>query len=386
MDSGGRAEQHVSDGGGSIVAPSPQIVELQSIRGIAAFLVLIGHCLAYYATPQWWTFVKRLLNGQAEVEIFFILSGFVLIRSLLSRPVDARTIGVFYIKRIFRIYPALFIGSTLAAIYVLGPHLRIAVPGISNWMMERFRRDRFSVLVFIASYAGFLGFLIPPVWTIFVEIVASVFLPFVAMLIQRFRPLFWAALALLAAISLASSGQIYYHVDIYLVDFALGAALLLIDPDLIGVMRLSHTARATLALVFLLLGMCTRAFTTADVWSPAMQMYEALFLAGVIFLFGRASVQSGLLRSGRLVWLGDISYSVYILHFPIMCTWAKLFAVLWPSAPLVTNGWPIGIALCIPTGLTTLVLAHWCYQRIERPGIALGAKVAGRFSGGGTAR
>ena len=182
--------------------PGAPIVELQSIRGLAACLVVVAHCISYYLAPPWWTFVKRLVNSQAAVEVFFILSGFVLIRSLLTRDINWESLRTFYVKRVFRIYPALFVGSILATIYVVFLHFQIPVPGLSRWMSERFRADRMGFVYFIASYAGMLGLLIPPVWTIFVEIVASFFLPLLALLIKRQRALFWAILVVLALISL----------------------------------------------------------------------------------------------------------------------------------------------------------------------------------------
>lgn len=357
------------------------ILELQSIRGLAACLVVVAHCISYYRAADWWTFVKRLVNSQTAVEVFFILSGFVLVRSLLAREINWPSLRTFYVKRVFRIYPALFVGSVLATLYVVFLHFQIPVEGISRWMSERFRADRMGLVYFVASYAGMLGFLIPPVWTIFVEIVASAFLPFLALLIQRQRAAFWGVLAVLALISLFSTGRIYYHLDIYLVDFAAGAALLLIDPDKIGVMHLSQSARRWLAVLCALLATCVRAFTTADVWSPQMHMFEAVLLATIIYLFGVTGLRSDALRSRQLVWLGDVSYSIYILHFPIMCTFAKIFAVIWPDAAPALGGWPLGLMLLVPTGIVTLWLSDLCFRFVERPGIVLGTQVSRRLAG-----
>ena len=56
------------------------IVELQSLRGIAACAVMIGHALVYYETPDWFRDIALLANGRAAVVIFFVLSGYVLTR------------------------------------------------------------------------------------------------------------------------------------------------------------------------------------------------------------------------------------------------------------------------------------------------------------------
>src|ERR1700736_6060141 len=57
---------------------SGHIVELQSLRGIAATAVLFGHVIGYYAIPDWLIFLGKLSNGRAAVVVFFVLSGYVL--------------------------------------------------------------------------------------------------------------------------------------------------------------------------------------------------------------------------------------------------------------------------------------------------------------------
>jgi peptidoglycan/LPS O-acetylase OafA/YrhL len=110
-----------------------RIKSLDSIRGIAAAVVLLHHCwkleendhvsltqslhsiigtLAYFVT-------KVQESGRAAVLIFFVLSGFVLARSLAGKAVPY---GQYVVRRFARIYPAFFFSVTVSLLL----HLLIA--------------------------------------------------------------------------------------------------------------------------------------------------------------------------------------------------------------------------------------------------------------------
>src|ERR1700733_11347309 len=103
------------------------IAELHSIRGIAALVVAVGHALVYYQTPQWFRAIGLTFNGRAAVVLFFVLSGFVLTKSLRSMPVQLKPLSDYYIRRFFRLYPALWFASAMALLYLLFIHRRVAV-------------------------------------------------------------------------------------------------------------------------------------------------------------------------------------------------------------------------------------------------------------------
>src|SRR6516164_10281146 len=79
------------------------------------------------------------------------------------------------------------------------------------------------------------------------------------------------------------------------------------------------------------------------------------------------------LRSEAAVGLGDISYSLYLIHFIIMSITAK-FISRW-----LVDGDSRAEALMASTLLLTLPLAALTYEMIEKPGIIVGKKIAGTF-------
>jgi peptidoglycan/LPS O-acetylase OafA/YrhL len=357
------------------MAATPHIPELQSIRGIAALVVVVGHCISYYATPDWWMFAKAVANTKAAVTIFFILSGFVLTFSLQRRPINLINLAVYYLKRFFRIYPALLVASCVALAYVSALHYDIDVPNESRWLSERFKAERFAPLHIITSFLGISAYLIPPVWTICVEILASILLPGLAFLLIRSLPAFWSVIIGLVLLSIVSGGRFFYHLDMYLMDFAVGASMVVVSPEPLRRLRQRGLPLGLLvagAAVLLLFG---RAVSGVDLHNHWIHLYESGLSAFIIFCFARVGLQVRWLRHDTAVWLGDISYSVYLLHFTVLCVLAKLFAVLMPEVLVTIGGVWAGLLLCLVSFLVVIPLSGWMYRRVELAGIALGGRL-----------
>ena len=78
------------------------IVELQSLRGLAALLVAAHHCCWYYTySPGTKRLLEILLNAHAAVVLFYVLSGYVLSLALLKAPMTVDSVLQFYIRRGF---------------------------------------------------------------------------------------------------------------------------------------------------------------------------------------------------------------------------------------------------------------------------------------------
>ncbi len=111
---------------------------LESLRGVAALMVAIGHSfLVLEMSGPLWRLVKAsfiVFNGRAAVTLFFVMSGYVLGLSLKrSREPFWRGTLTFMFRRFFRIYPALIV-TTL--VFYLFLHLGWTEPALSwgsNW-------------------------------------------------------------------------------------------------------------------------------------------------------------------------------------------------------------------------------------------------------------
>ncbi len=353
--------------------PGEQYLELQSIRGLAALAVLFAHTLYFYPMPQAVGYYSILVfNSHASVVIFFVLSGFVLSRSLRFSPLFGKTTLVFYWKRLWRIYPAVIVATTLSLIYLLGFHFSEPKPYAAGSFAATFVRGRLTWKDVVLSYAALENYVIPPLWTIAVELVGSAFVPLAAVLIRRGgTPL--AVLAVLAAfvVSFTIGMRTPYHIAIFLVDFFLGAALTTTQaPALFR--RLGRFSPLFLCGCAAMLWLYRALFDRPDA-GPLGNAVEALAAFGVIGAILYSSAGFSLLRRRWAIGLGDISFSVYLLHFPIMFIVAKLIAVS-PIAGLA----PLELALLLTAATVALTIpaAYATYRLVERPGVWLGKQTA----------
>ena len=354
--------------------PPMKTHQLQGIRGLAALLVAVGHCLGLFATPAWFSRLKDYSNGHAAVVMFFVLSGFVLTLSLQNKH-DAP--AEFYLKRLFRIYPAWIVACAVSLGYLALVHFRFPIDGGSEWWSGRFLAERFHPIYIAASFAGALAFLLPQGWTIFVEVVASVLMPLIAWSAMRRRGLFYALMAAALIVSLTIGARTYYGLGSYLIDFFLGAWLATPPNAFRKAIAAAEpwTIPSLLLAVAILIAFRNLAPASADLGKTGyndglVQGVEALCC---VWILGVAVYGSRPLRwlDGRVITgLGEISYSFYLIHLPIMCLLATLVARLpvgpiWRSLTL--------LAVTLPPSLAVSVLM---YRLIERPGIALGRRLA----------
>src|SRR3954462_8768588 len=80
---------------------SGQITELQSLRGIAAATVMIGHCLISYGPSALLIGLSELLTGRSEVAGFFVPRGYGVTCPLQRRRFNPDAVLGFYVRRGF---------------------------------------------------------------------------------------------------------------------------------------------------------------------------------------------------------------------------------------------------------------------------------------------
>jgi peptidoglycan/LPS O-acetylase OafA/YrhL len=359
---------------------SGHIVELQSLRGIAATSVMVGHVLVYYKTPDWFLPFAVIFNGRAAVVIFFVLSGYVLTLSLRTALFDRESVLRFYVQRLFRIYPAVWAASSLSLFYIFTLHWQIPVAGAD---IRTFRADRFDTLHIVASLAGMTTFILPQLWTIFVELVASAAIPGIAFIVQYRRG--WYPYLLGASLLVSFTiPNTYYHVTMYFLDFVVGAGLTFpgFATKAVGNVRPYWPVPIRPILSFCLIGLALTLFLPLPYYSPAAHLLETILAATTILLLIGAKERAELpgydfaplrlLNLRALLLLGDISYSLYLLHYPVLCITAKVFAVLQKAVGIDVDVITLSILLAVATCATTIPLAWLCYTYVERPGIKLG--------------
>lgn len=274
-----------------------RLTALDSLRGIAALGVVLFHYLPYYdklyghsfSTPSFLEF------GRYGVHLFFILSGFVIFMTLERTPGAGR----FGLARAFRLLPALWAGivMTWLAVQALGPDDRVVSLGtalLNTTLLHEY-----------LGHAHVDG----AYWSLVIE---ATFYVWIALLFyglgswHRMRPALWVW-------TLTSYGAVLWWQAIpdgleFLVKELLFTryAPLFISGMLIY--RWHHHGRpglADLALLALSMGHCLIAYKAPF----------NLFVAGcyAVFILAAAGRLNFLARP-ILLWLGSVSYSLYLVH------------------------------------------------------------------------
>ena len=359
------------------------IDELQSLRGVAALIVAVSHISSIYSlSPVVRIAIDAVCNAHASIVVFFVLSGYVLTGSLLRRGLSSSSVKGFYVGRLFRLFPALWVASAVSALFLfLYPGLMIR-PAPSNWFVLYLHPFPSGVELILAALAIDKS-LIMPVWTIFIELAGSALMPLmVAISLVKSRLYSWMLLGMgLAAYTLAHAP---HRLDslAYLFDFALGTWLASRNWKLFFGKSLPMIFSAAFALIFFRFVWFAIRYghpmpLNFEYGDPLPMLVEGI---AAFFLIGALASEHGrvrLLRSPWAIWLGNISYSLYLIHFPVAILVAKILSRVFSDGTSATTA----AAVLMTSGLAiSFSLAFLMYRFIEIPSIAFGKRVSKRFT------
>ncbi|MBS1847568.1 MAG: acyltransferase [Actinobacteria bacterium] len=374
---------------GTSPTSTDRIHSLDGLRGVAALLVVIYHCLLVTptlwdqiaghpvrGTAQWllaYTPLRIFWAGDDVVWIFFILSGFVLVRPYLDRRNLAT--GRYYVRRAIRLYVP-FLGSFALAVVLKS--LRPAPRGrFSGWIfVHELPTATGDAVKTLFLFAGDHTTYNNVWWSLRWEVWFSALLPFVIPLARRFRahPIPIAALCLVV-IGASNAGVTVLHVlkfghdnpALYLPMFGLGVALAMGEDRVRVALGSRSTATIIVSTVVCSSLMTSTVAVLALLRHAHLSITAAWAIAGPIGLFGATGLVAlalcgpGLrdaLASSPMTWLGERSYTLYLTHEPIL-----VFATLALGVQTLTWWWiPFGIACSLAT---TVVL----FPIIERPAL-----------------
>lgn len=357
-----------------------EIRPLTGLRGGAALCVFLAHLydtLKEYGValdaPEW---VRRLfLNGGPDVDVFFVLSGFILAlnyRGWFAQTITLRSYGTFLRRRFARIYPLHF----AMVVFVIG---FVAVARFSGAATSH-GLDRFSpaqlpaYFLLMQAWGVFFpepGNWNPPSWSVSIEALAYLFFPLVIWSAAHFVRRAPARLAgVPIAIALAAGLVLnaltpwglsgFAGIARGLSEFVLGCTVIVLfeSPLARWLQRDATSVLAVAALVASYLLTPTTGFAVAICAVPVLLALSADSLAGRFFAWR------------PVFFLGEISYSIYLGHFLFSSVAYRIVSVAWMrSGPWQTAA---GIGLIV---VFVLVLSTLCYYGIERPGRTL---LAGR--------
>lgn len=338
----------------ALVAPAGEnrIPGLDGLRGLLAVAVFGHHCAALRLLAQTGTWQEppgNLANlmGKFAVAVFFMVSAYLFVGRFWIAAGHMK-LGRFFWGRLTRLLPiyTLAVALALAAVWYLSPwpiHTIIAdlLKNSPGWLGFGFLR--------LSDIGGVehSGIMLSPTWSLRYEWLLYFALPFVCILFRLGMSIFLIALGFI----------MLYPADPWFAFFGLGS-LAALPPvqryaSARGTTWLAGLAGLALALFF------------HDITHPAA-MTLAFFLF-VILLNNKRLTH--LLDQQWLVFSGQLSYSIYLLHLPLL-----LGIALTGFGLRTIAGWDSVHYLLFCAGVSALIamVATTAHLLIERPGMRLG--------------
>jgi peptidoglycan/LPS O-acetylase OafA/YrhL len=302
--------------GQEAVAPppgNPRFPLLDSLRAVAAGLVLLFHVVAYSGSPP--TVIREL--SQLGVAIFFVLSGFLLYRPFTRARLDGEgipSVRAYARRRALRIFPAYWAALTFALLIAGATAVTAAhIPIYYSLSLGYFDSTRYYGL--------------PVAWTLTIEATFYALLPlvaFAALAIARRLPrsrlrllpdaLVVAAFALIPtavyALRPGAPATILSYSDWFAGGMLLATLTFAVHRGLSGRAALGSWM-AAIAVV----GVETR---TSGYAAHLLLIVAALLIVTPAVSAPERGIVSRLLRSPVFAWLGLVSYGIYLWHIPVM--------------------------------------------------------------------
>lgn len=353
----------------------PHYEILDGLRGVAALLVLMYHVCEGYAFASGAETIDSINHGYLAVDFFFILSGFVIGYAYDDRWGKTLTTGNFIKRRLIRLHPMVIMGAVIGLIFFL-------LQGSVTWEGEHVGMTRVVValicgMLFIPAVKG--GFyevrgngeafpLNGPAWSLFFEYIGNILY---ALFIRRFPTWMVGVLAAVLGMGLCAmtwlnlGGGDMLGVGWTMSDYGLlTGGLRMMFPFTMGLLisRLVHPAPTKhtfwpcsllLIAVFLVPYISSGEGAVVSLNGLFESLAVALIFPAVVWLGAHGTV-TGRFSSAICKFLGDISFPVYIIHYPLM----YLFYAWMMEEQVYTfaETWPMSIGVVVASIVLAWVL------------------------------
>jgi peptidoglycan/LPS O-acetylase OafA/YrhL len=359
--------------------PLAYLPVLDGVRGLAILLVLIHHFL-WIDDKYIWPGLKALGDSLfIGVDLFFVLSGFLITRILLQARGEAHYFRNFYIRRTLRIFPLYYA-------FLLGMLVLRLAAGHFDWTFVKLNVS-LAALPWVAVYGTNILIalqghaLMPPLnplWSLAVEEHFYLVWPTLVRWISP-RKMLWVCVGIVTGTLALRVGVWEYcqmkwcdlpdstlsYLTVFRADaLAAGAGVAIMFHLEFDMRMLRRTAAGVMCI-------CGGALARAAVWDSglhymwnqrAMWMYTALalFFAGgmVLVVSDQASIGARVLGSRVMRFLGKYSYGLYIFNLPV---WIFLGYAMDPEKFPQFPAWEVfGVRIVIAAGATVgLAMLSW---------------------------
>ncbi len=321
---------------------SPQrFHSLQGLRAVCITFVVLSHLSGTEHFPR---FHVLEIYGNLGVRIFLVMSGYLITAQLIKQHERTGTISLkmFYARRAFRIFPAAYV-FMLAAIAT-----HWSVLSIANILMA---------LTYTVNYCQHGHHILGHLWSLGVE--EQFYLIWPLTLIWFYRRRLWIVAAVVLAgpplrilfwLTWGAAG-LNHPFPVFMDALAMGSAVAILEP------QIREWARIFASRWALLIPAVTALLPLLQLWNTRVYQVAGLSLLHLGIVLSIKHVMQRryvLLNSWPVLWLGAISYSLYL--------WQQVFLSRGSASPW--RAFPQNLALSV-------LLAIVSYHCVERPFLAL---------------
>jgi peptidoglycan/LPS O-acetylase OafA/YrhL len=339
---------------------------LDGIRALAVLAVA-----AYHAQ------LPRTSGGFLGVSLFFTLSGFLITALLLDEHDRTGRIDLrqFWLRRFRRLVPAALLGLAIALAFAATVATRPQLEGLPGEVISS--AGYFANWFFAYTDQSYTELFSSPspvqhYWSLAIEEQFYVIMPVILIGVLRVRRSVTKLLVVLTALVIASTAsmiirfeagatidRLYYGTDIrageLLVGSALATALHLVGLERLRSIARSMTVIGPLVLAGLVWAWASQTLTGSTLFRGGLLLHAVASAALIVAILVDRGPLAALLKVRPLVYLGRISYGIYLFHWPIF---------LWLTEDRTgLNRWPLfSVRMIIAIGL-----AAASYAFLEQP-------------------
>ena len=346
-----------------------RLISFDSLRFLAALVVVLSHTVPVFPTPlvvsvsNWGIF-----NAKSAVAFFFVLSGLVLQLSWSETVPTFETVGKFLARRWLRIYPLYYVSLVLCALALCLPLKSIHALldyEVTSRMLIHDHSDLAQWLhhLMLVSPGLDSDFLNPPIWTLAAEMRVAFIFPFIAFVTHRLS-MRWGAVLLVGAFLSAPALSAVTIPTVSVVPlFMLGAWA--------GKHRKAFAEFPTVSW-WAILPATIIGYAACPSFGKAMALPNSVSLYPVAICSGFLLVAVDQLVPVKRTLetlipksLANVSYGIYVLHFPI------ILGMVWIYSCVNLPAWSFPL-ICIFTSVGVSILFN---RLVEVPMIDFGRRL-----------
>lgn len=365
------------------IAPTHWLPEMEGFRGFASLWVFLGHiCILTNCN------IPLIGKPSYGVDLFVLLSGFLMTKNYIERREiekwnSRNTFIKFYIRRFFRIAPLYYLLLIIAILSgpfmggmrdIITSHYPFTATDTSRFNDQSLSNFLIHISLLFGLLPDYSFRTVLPDWSIGLEIQYYLIFPFIMLICSRVNIIL--ALTVISALSTI----MYFMFPEFFMSFAMPSFILIKLPIFIAGMicSIAEKKQSRITLIFAIFTIAVASLTRIHInhTQLAIQIFMVIFIFEVVRkknTFKIIKLSKEILSSKFSMWLGDVSYSVYLIHLLIV---TPLIGFLLKNTS-VPDFNPIlrFLMVTIISAPIVYTLSTISFKYIEKSGVKLGKKI-----------